>query len=418
MSGTRRTDATPLKKDEGGFILILALVTMLAMTIIGLSMIMNMSTDVQLSRNERDAKTSFQLAEAGVNEAMARIKLPSGNARYIGEIVGDAGGPPNRNNTWNSDDSKNFGFGQGGVKESADGLNYTVTIRYLDETNPEGFCDSNNNTFPNNDGNADTFGDPAWPCVAGDQEVVMFGRDFKLSDTFTYTSFGRHPVYEVTSIGTSNGTTRTVVAYVGATSLNTDTEAGINTNSTITWNGGGCDVSVTPAGSCMQAQTNDYNTHLGETVNSIKEMANEKHQCSTNTCNGAGDDIPSNGGLEGVVMDWGDFAGDGWSTMIYIDNASPGRAVSMNGLVGRGILVVEGDLELAGNVDYEGLIYVLGTLTISGGGASTKNITGGIMAQDVVTLNGNNLSVQYDQATLEEVAKQNSKPALVLWKRL
>jgi len=69
-------------------------------------------------------------------------------------------------------------------------------------------------------------------------------------------------------------------------------------------------------------------------------------------------------------------------------------------------------------VDYEGLIYVLGTLTISGGGSSTKNITGGIMAQNVVTLNGSNLTINYDQATLEEVAKQNSKPALVLWKRL
>ena len=405
-------------KDESGFILILALVTMLAMTIIGLSMVMDMSTDVQLSRNERDAKTAFQLAEAGVNEAMARLKLASGNARYIGEITGDAGGPPNRNNTWNSGGTKDFGFGMGGVRESADGLNYTVAIRYLDETNPEGFCDSNNNTQPNVDANADTFGDPAWPCVAGDQEVVMFGRDFKLADTLTFTSFGRHPVYEVTSIGTSNGTTRTIVAYVGATSLNTDTEAGINTNSTIGWNGGSCNASVTPSGSCMESQGNNYNTHLGEQISSIKEMANEKHQCSTNTCNGAGDDIPSNGGLEGVVQDWGDYAGDGWSTMIYIANASPGRAVSVNGLEGRGILVIEGDLELAGNVDYEGLIYVLGTLTISGGGSSTKNITGGIMAQNVVTLNGSNLTINYDQATLEEVAKQNSKPALVLWKRL
>ncbi len=413
----RRTDTAPHKKDERGFILILALVTMLAMTIIGLSMIMNMSTDVQLSRNERDAKTAFQLAEAGVNEAMARLKLASNNARYIGEKTGEAGGPPNRNNTWNSGGTKDFGLGMGGVKESADGLDYVVSIRYLDETNPEGFCDSNGNTAPNNSGNADTFGDPAWPCVGGDQEVVMFGRDFKLSNTLTYTSYGRHPVYEITSVGTSNGTSRRIVAYVGATNLNTDTEAGINSNSTINWNGGDCNSNVTPAGSCMENQTNDYNTHLGEHIDSIKGMANEKHECKNGNCSAPGDDIPSSGKIDGVVQDWGDAAGDTYSTMIHIENAGGKEAEISGNFSGRGILIVTGDLKLSGNFTYEGLVYVFGELTMSGGG-SALNVTGGVMAQNVVTLNGASLDVTYDQATLEEVAKQNSTSVLVLWKRL
>lgn len=399
-------------RDERGFILVLALVTMLAMTIIGLSVVMNMTTDMQLSRNERDAKTAFQLAESGINEAISRLHLSAGNNRYVGESSGDAG---YRTASWNSDGAKDFGRDGGATRRSVDNLDYTVSIRYLDETNPEGFCDSNG-ASPNSSGNAST-SPAAWTCNQTPAEIVMYGRDFKLTDSSTYISYGKYPVYRIASTGDSNGTARTIVAYVGASTLNTDTEAGINTNQTITWNGGGCDTSVVPAGSCMMTQGNDYSTHLGEHISAIKEMSNEKHQCSTGTCNGAGDDVPSSGNLGSVVLDWGDAAGDAHSTLIYIDNAS-GRDVKMTGLSGRGILVVTGDLELAGNIDYEGLIYVVGTLTISGGGSATKNVTGGIMAQNVVTVNGSNLTVTYDQATLEEVARQNSKSALFLWKRL
>ena len=79
-----------LPQGNKGFVLVLALVTMLAMTVIGLSVVMNMTTDMQLSRNERDAKISFQLAEAGINEAIARLHQPVSSARYIGELSGDA----------------------------------------------------------------------------------------------------------------------------------------------------------------------------------------------------------------------------------------------------------------------------------------------------------------------------------------
>lgn len=400
-----------LPQGKKGFILVLALVTMMAMTIIGLSVVMNMTTDMQLSRNERDAKVAFQLAEAGVNEAIARLHLSGSSPRYIGELSGDAN---YRTTTWNSDDAKNFGVGNADANRvSADGLNYTVSINYLDESNPEVFCD-NNEAAPNTLANHPDV--PPTGCQNVASELVMFGKDFRMG-SLTYIKYGKQPVYSITSTGTSNGTGRTIVAYLSASSLNLDTEAGINTNNTITWNGGDCTASVVPAGSCKQNQTNDYNTYLGDEIAKIKEMSDEIHQCTTGTCSGVGDDIPSNGQLDSVVGDWGDFAGNDYSTFIYIENAGA-NGVKMTGLSGRGILVVTGDLDLAGNIEYEGLIYVLGTLTLSGGGSATKQVTGGIMAQDVVTVNGSNLTVTYDQATLEEVAKENSTSNLILWKRL
>ena len=402
-----------LPQGNKGFVLVLALVTMLAMTVIGLSVVMNMTTDMQLSRNERDAKIAFQLAEAGINEAIARLHQPTSSARYIGELSADAN---YRTITWNSDGAKDFGAGNADSNRvSADSLNYEVSISYLDESNPEGFCDENNpGAGPNTSANHPNV--PPLSCDQTGPELVMFGKDFRMG-SLTYLQYGKLPIYSVTSTGTSNGTSRTIVAYVSASSLNLDTEAGIKTNDAITWNGGDCASSVIPSGSCITGATDDYNTYLGEQLAKIKNMADEIHRCSNPTCSGAGDDIPANGGLDDVVQDWGDISADTYSSFIYIDNAG-GNDVKMTNLSGRGILVVTGDLDLAGNLHYEGLIYVLGELTLSGGGSAEKQVTGGIMAQSVVTLNGSNLTVNYSQATLEEVAKENSTSNMILWKRL
>ena len=427
-------------KDERGFILILALVTMVAMTVIGLSLIMNITVDMQLSRNERESKQAFQLADGGINEAIARLALSSTQGEYIGEQSGDAN---YREVAWNSGNSlgKDFGMGVGGDRESADGLNYEVTIEYLVDTNTEVFCDSNdagpNNSSPyvnpTNLEGASTY-PAAWTCVNTTPEVVMYGRDFKVPETLTEISYGKQPVYKVTSIGTSGTTSRTIEAYIGASALNTDTEGAINTNGCIDVSGGAATLTggVKEAGiGCSGGQTacddldcttkayDEMDTYLGEELASIIDMADETHRCKNWNCSTVGppaDDIDSSGMIDSAVLDWGDFAGDTYSTMIYIDNAG-GKAAQISGnFQGRGILIVSGDLELTGGLEYEGLVYVLGTLTISGGG-SGLNVTGGVMADETVTVNGS-VTVDYDSDTLDAVAKENSSSAIMIWKRL
>ncbi len=415
-------------KDERGFILILALVTMVAMTVIGLSLIMNITVDLQLSKNERELKQAFQLAEGGIQEAIARLHLSTTQGEYIGELAADAN---YRTTSWNSDNSKDFGIGVGGDRESADSLDYTVTIEYLDETNSEGFCDSNDNVSPNTEGNASS---PPASCENATEEIVMYGQDFKVAPTLTEISYGKLPVYRVVSTGTSGNTSRTIEAFIGASALYTDTEYGLNTNQCITANGGSnnlgtvlqgdgcaCDPDIT--GSCAPnktaaevSTTYDMQYYLGEELSSIIDMADEKHWCNGATCSDAGDDIPSSGAIDTVVTDWGDPTGDTYSTMIYIDNDTGKEATLTGTYSGRGILIVTGDLRLNGNFTYEGLIYVFGTLTFGGGGSSL-NVTGGVMANNAITTNGG-ITVTYDQATLEAVAKENSSSALLIWKRL
>jgi hypothetical protein len=413
-----------LPEGEKGFVLILALVTMLAMTIIGLSVVMNMTTDMQLSRNERDAKVAFQLAEAGINEAIARLHLPTNSPRHIGELAGDIG---YRTTAWNSGEGKDFGVGNADTdRQSADGLNYTVSINYLDESNPEGFCDDNE-AAPNTTANHPVV--PPAGCQNTASEIVMFGKDFRMG-SLTNITYGKHPVYRISSVGTSNGTSRTIEAYLGATNLNTDTDAAINTNTCISIaggstnitggvkeaGGGGCTTCNDTLAGCAVKANDPMDTYLGPDISDVIDFADETHKCKNGTCSAAGDDMPSSGVIDDIVQDWGDAAGDTYSTMIYIDNSGGKEADISGSFTGRGILIVTGDLKLSGNLNYEGLIYVFGTLTIAGGG-NTLNVQGGVMANNTVALNGN-VTVTYDQATLLDVSKENSTSTFVLWKRL
>lgn len=410
---------------EGGFVLILALVTMLAMTLIGLSVVMNMTTDLHLSRNEREAKVAFQLAEAGVREAVSRIALPLGNARYVGEKTTDAN---YRLTTWNDANSlgRNFTSSTTIVGTLSSNQSYSVSIEYLDESNSEGFCDSNG-ASPNDSVNSSS---PPASCNKFPAEVVMYGRDFNIDSSVTMVTRGKLPVYRFVSTGTSGGTTRTIEAYIGASSLNTDTEAGVNTNACVDFAGGAFSVTggVREGGTgacitcnegvagCATKAVDDMTTYLGESLSEVIGMADERHQCKNANCSSPGDDIPSSGVIDGVVADWGDYAGDTYSTMVYIDNSGGKPATISGNFTGRGILIVGGDLELSGNLSYEGLVYVMGTLKVSGGG-SNLNVTGGVMANSTVNINGN-VSISYNQATLLDVARQNSTSAMIVWKRM
>ncbi|MBI5468709.1 MAG: polymer-forming cytoskeletal protein, partial [Deltaproteobacteria bacterium] len=301
--------------------------------------------------------------------------------------------------------------------------NYTVTVRYLTESNPEGFCDSN--AVPDNIGVGSAV--PPTTLNCGPAEIVMYGQDFNLNSTVTQIKYGMLPTYRLVSTGTSNGTSRTIEAYLGESNLNTETDKAINSNSCIAVNGGsntvtgsvvqapgcGCDPMLSGGCSPNKAATTDMTTYLGDTLANIATYADEVHSCTNANCSAPGNDIPSSGQLDGVVTNWGSVT-DQEGTLLFIDN-SGGKPVSITGGVpdGEGILIVTGDLTISGNVKWEGLIYVMGTLTISG----TINVEGGIMANNTVTLNGT-VTVKYDQEELLEMARQTSTSATMLWKRL
>ncbi|OGQ56939.1 MAG: hypothetical protein A3J24_00470 [Deltaproteobacteria bacterium RIFCSPLOWO2_02_FULL_53_8] len=421
--------------SEKGFVLILALVAMLAMTIIGISLVMNMSTDMQLARNERESKQAFQLAEAGVNEAVARLRLPTINPLYIGEPAAVMTAY-RTTAAWAGD-----AFDSG---TSADGLNYAVTIEYL--TEQEIFHDSvacsAGATRNISVGGACVGGLPATDGYDG--EVVMYGQDFNICNAAIVlgactgspaSRFGTYPVYKIISVGTENTTDRTIEAYVGASDLNIDTLGAINTNDCISVSGGAgnienaiqggvcaCDAIINGGAGCDAKAGLDEmispSILTGSSISELASTADYQIQCATkNECNADIADVPDDM--------WGDCAGDTTSKLIYIKQTAGALTPSptITGIdlgaaaCGRGILIVEGNIEFGGGFRWEGLVYVVGEVGFAGGGAGV-NIQGGVMANNAVQVSGG-IDADYDLATLQEVGRQAGSAAktYISWKR-
>lgn len=82
-------------------------------------------------------------------------------------------------------------------------------------------------------------------------------------------------------------------------------------------------------------------------------------------------------------------------------------------LTGWGILVVDGDFDCAGNLDWHGLIIVGGDIVLSGGGS--KIIYGSVVAMgEAVAINGS-VDIQYDCDVLADLQKDHSKYSMTSW---
>ena len=91
----------------------------------------------------------------------------------------------------------------------------------------------------------------------------------------------------------------------------------------------------------------------------------------------------------------------------------------LNNVTGYGILLVKGDLQMAGNLNWNGLIFVTGVITTSGGGSNAKNIQGlifaGASALGDTVINGS-VTVGYDSCKVKQaLAGQPLK--VVNWKQ-
>lgn len=440
-------------RSEKGFILILALVSMVAMSIIGISLITNMTTDVQLAGNERQGKVAFEYADAGINEGMARLRLSVANARYVGE---PANTPLYRtsavvltNPTFNS---------TGTFNNTGDAVqHYSVTTSYLIEGMP--YCDSNSLSVPNIASNTPVNATTGAPDPQNcNSEVVMFGKDFNFPSTLTSLSIGTNPIYRIVSVGTYGTTTRTIEAYVGRSTLNLDPGAAANLNGCATLSGskaeleaeggasvpglqylgacagGGNMVNATNCptvdtgngkveGGCVaKTSSTNLNTYLGKSLTDVKTLATLTLDCnSVATCA----NVIS--GPANTTAIWGDCAGGTSSALIYVTSTNPVNLSSgdLPSGCGRGVLVVDGgSLTIGPNVEWQGLIYVVsGDVTMNGGGGNSE-VKGGIMAGGNLSLNGGGgpeAEIEYDAQILLDVAKQinnGSFSTLVLWRRL
>lgn len=411
-------------KDERGFVLILVLMLLVAITAIGTAALMTSNTDMLIARNEKDSKNAFYLAETGIEETVGRMDLSNSNARFIGENQVQrtnrlgADGLPNT-----ADDPVNPSF-NGSANSTFDSFNstslnlpdikgrYAVTVTYAREATGE------------------------WCKLLCDNQVVLYGKDFGFIGAGVPT-LGYVPVYQIDSVGTTtSGTTASIRAYLTASTLNVIPPAGdifsntsINTSGNAGLVGAVATNPATPieAGDCAAGCANvsaqwssaDMTTYLGINLDEIPSHADSP---SPYTQNGNHIYQEANNNLWGVACSTNtDVANvnvhicENEAKIIYIDNDDPAtnNDARIPGGAGRGILVVTGDLNLAGNLVWEGMIYIMGSLNGNG------NVTcfGTIMANSTINFNGS-LSVAGSAAVAQSVADMAGASRMLRWTRL
>ncbi|MCK4846241.1 MAG: hypothetical protein KAS88_01115, partial [Deltaproteobacteria bacterium] len=181
-------------------------------------------------------------------------------------------------------------------------------------------------------------------------------------------------------------------------------------------------------------------TYLGMSLDAVRSYADVSDlHTGSNASNITGDDYADDGGF-GTMCD-NDTTGAGADTefashicnekpqIIVIDNYDEANnesygPIKINGGEGRGLLIVTGDLEIAGNFTWEGMIFVMGDLKVTGTAVvyGTLMIEGDGIVEDVdnqadVYVNGS-LDVFGSRPVASGVAVGMSVPRMLRWTRL
>lgn len=458
--------------NNKGFALILSLLIMAAMTAIGLAAVTTATTDMMIAKNEYEAKKAFYLAEAGIVEALTRMDQPqflddgvTTNPRYIGENDAEKTA---RNNNYSDaldttlvegallsltttfwGDGTNFGSGVVGGSDidtfvNDIGGNYEVVVEYAVEGDDQ-FVYTTVNT---SDG-----GLAVTTRSAADQPkgMIRYCAPYIANKENLYPTCAKAlPVYKISSTGkTEKNTSVTVVNYVTSSTLNVMPPSGeVYSQGELDMSGQGLDLiaevstsTYADADDCESPDCidvpiidTDMCSHLGINIDDMANSADSPspyNQDGGNTVGYAESDITAG---DGDGVDWGDYCSDAVldstnkadhicnneAKIILINNSDvacgdSGNSVGpakITGGEGRGVLIVTGDLNLAGGLYWEGLIYVLGDFKASG----TVNIYGDIMVAGTTDISGN-LYIDGDDDIAMSVAAGIGAPIPLRWIR-
>ena len=367
-------------REESGLILIAALTLLTALTLVGVTAFIMASTDVKVGGNFQTSQTALQVAMAGAEQARQTLRaLNSASVTktdFSEELVSRVGANAALDGYTSSTDDVSLAS-----STLMNGYTYTA---YLTNDSSEGSSsttDSNGKvmitsvaTGPNN-------------TKAMVQTTVQF---------YSFSSNSPATIYSKDNV-TVSGTSISISGADSSPACGGTALAPIYTMdpATTTQNGN-------PAltGSPATPQNGNTDIDLQAYVDALKGGASV-----TLTSDASGGTY---GSATGFVTVYADAAGTQADGELKLTNA-----------VGYGILLVKGDLELAGNLNWQGLIIVTGKLKTTGGGSNAKNVLGQIYSgkSDVgdSTISGS-VTVSYHSCNVKD-ALSGQPLKLVNWKQ-
>jgi Tfp pilus assembly protein PilX len=372
-------NGTSLYHNERGMVTAVGLLLVAVLTLLGTTAVVMTSTDLQIGGNYKISEIAFYAAEAGVEEARARLRSSAGAnlitdtsptstqwRAYIGTLAM----------------AQTLGFNSSLATHSRtnslqSGMNYIVEIKHKTDAA----------------GNIMYWGD--------------HDNDGIITRNTAVANSNNKNIYLVTSSGYTGNSYRTVEAevsrmapipvpsplYVKANStiqgsstniIGTDPCGGADKHAIITTkNSGSVTINGGPkivgAGSIdpdiPDIIYNGANLDITAMVDSLKKVANFSYNVSSDTQTGMNWGTPTPGATQQNPSTC--------SVHNIVHYNTNGTSLQLaGGTSGCGILLVEGGLEVNGGFSWNGIILVTGSLKYSGGGE--KQVTGGILSGGTV----------------------------------
>jgi Tfp pilus assembly protein PilX len=390
----RLSSGTALYKNERGMVTAVALLLIAVLTLLGTAAVVVTSTDLQIGGNYKVSDVAFYAAEAGVEEARARLRSTAGAnliadssptstawRAYIGTLAMAQKG--------NERCQRCVGFDSTLATHSrADSLQasmtYVVEIKHKRE-NPD-----------------DTGSIMYWDGVTRNIDPINKNIYLVTSTGYTGNSFrtveaeiSRVPPISVPAplyVKASSTVQGSSTHVIGTDQCGSSDKHGVAT----TLSPGSVNINGSPSitgtsGTDPDILYNAPNLDITAMVNSLKTQANFSYNVSSATQTGMNWGIPSPGATQQNPSTCTDHN--------IVDYNTNGTYIKLaGGTTGCGILLIEGNLEVNGGFSWNGIIIVTGSVTYSGGG--DKQVTGGILSggtvdADLVSGNANIVYCSY-----------------------
>ncbi len=377
--------------NEKGAVLPIGLIFLAIIAILGTTAVIVTTTDLKIGSNYKSSVKAFYAAEAGIEEARARL----GDIGQTGtpdkdwrRFIGDTASATSIFGYDYTDSDHNLSA------SLQSNLDYTVMIRHK--------TDATDNIL-------------YWGDTDGDYDY-----EENLTDG--------EPIEIITSQGTDSGSNKTITIEVRFEPAFFDPPAALYVNGNLSKSGAAgyakgtcptcspacasvpdvvttvnagscpppaaktCEASDWPAGTSTPASLVNDETDIYPVDTVISQLSSN----ADNTVTPGSYTNPS---------DWGSVE----SNEITYCNGD----LTINGLTGYGILVIDGDFTAKGNIGWEGIIIVSGAIILSGGG--NLAITGALISDFITEINGS-VEIQYDCNVINDLDDTFSNYAVYAWK--
>jgi Tfp pilus assembly protein PilX len=332
--------------DEKGLVLIAVLCLLATLVLVGTTAFIVSSTDVKVGGNYKTNQTALQVAMAGAEKAREALRAAnassSDSTNFSEELFARVGANGVLNGYTSSTDDSALASSSTLVS----GYSYNA---YLTNDSSEGASsttDSNSKvmitsvaTGPNN-AKAIVITTVQLYNFSASSPAVLYSKDNTTLNGSSINISGN-------DAGTCGGSNLSAVYVYSDPSTNNTHTLTQNGNPTLTGN---------PA-----TQTGTTNLDLQSYVDSLKGGASVT---LTADVSAGGNGTTSYGSSTNYVT-------------VYSDATQQADGeLRLNNVTGYGILLVKGNLQFAGNIDWHGIIIATGVVTASGGGSNSKNIQG------------------------------------------